>query len=61
LYYQREGNAEHPLIAISESRFCFEAIEYFILEVETDAAGNPVALVGHYRGGRTDRSERSGE
>ncbi|MGD8374938.1 MAG: S41 family peptidase, partial [Acidobacteriota bacterium] len=58
LWYQREGNPEHRATPMSPSRFCFADLEYFTLEVEVDANGNPTALVGHYSDGRTDRNER---
>ncbi len=61
LYYQREGRPKYKLIPVSESLFCFEEIEYFMLKVETDEDGKPVALVGIYDSGRTDRSPRSSD
>lgn len=61
LWYQRDGNSKYRLVAITDTLFCFEQIEYFKLGIETDSAGAPVALVGYYRDGRTDRSPRDTE
>lgn len=61
LYYQREGRPKYKLIPVSESLFCFEEIDNFMLKVETDEDGHPIALVGIYDSGRTDRSPRSSD
>jgi len=56
LYYQREGRSKYKMIPMSDNLFRFDELDYFRLEVEVDDDGNPVALVGHYQGGHTDRS-----
>ena len=58
LWYERDERPRYRMIPISEKLFCFEEIDFFKLEIETDDEGNPVALVGRYDGGRTDRSPR---
>jgi hypothetical protein len=37
----------------------FDEIDRFKLEIEVDDDGNPVAAIGHYREGQTDRSPRN--
>ncbi len=59
LYYQREGNPRMRAIPMGERLFRFEEIDYFRLEVEVDAAGQPLKLVGHYDNGTTDESPRT--
>jgi hypothetical protein len=61
LYYQREGRPKYRMIPVADTIFCFEELDYFLLEVELDDSGNPAALVGIYDSGRTDRSPRSGD
>ena len=58
LYYQREGNPEHKLIPISETKFRIEEIPYFRIKIlkEND---DVVALQGLYNNGRTDKSMRT--
>lgn len=58
LWYERDERPRYRMIPISETLFCFEELDFFKLEIETDGAGNPVALVGHYDRGYTDRSPR---
>jgi C-terminal processing protease CtpA/Prc len=58
LMYQREERPKYEMIPISDTLFCFEEIEYFLLKVELDEGGNPIALVGLYDNGHTDRSPR---
>ena len=58
LWYERDERPKYRMIPISETLFCFEEIVYFKLQIETDADGNPVAIVGHYDNGSTDRTPR---
>ena len=58
LWYERDERPKYRMIPISETLFCFEDLEFFMLEIETDDSGNPVALIGIYNNGRTDRSPR---
>lgn len=58
LWYERDERPRYRMIPISETLFCFEELDFFKLEIETDDEGNPVALVGHYDRGYTDRSPR---
>lgn len=58
LWYERDERPRYRMIPISETLFCFEEIDFFKLEIETDDDGNPVALVGRYDRGYTDRSPR---
>ena len=59
LYYQRENNARMRMIPMSADTFMFDEIDFFRLEVETDPAGKPLCLIGHYSNGFTDRSPRT--
>jgi C-terminal processing protease CtpA/Prc len=61
LFYQREGNPRIKMIPMSDDTFMFDELEFFRIEVETDTAGNPTCLVGHYANGFTDRTPRSDE
>ncbi len=61
LHYVRNGRPKFRMIPVTETLFCFEEIEYFMLEMELDDNGDPVALVGIYDNGRTDRSPRDGD
>jgi hypothetical protein len=58
-FYEREGRPKYRMIPINDTLFCFADIEYFLLEVELDDSGNPIALVGIYDNGQTDRSPRN--
>ncbi len=58
LYYQRGQGPKLRMVPMSETTFMFEEIDYFKLEIETDASGSPVAIIGHYRQGNVDRSPR---
>jgi hypothetical protein len=58
LYYQRAGNDKHQLIPMSETLFMIEEIPFFRVEIEMEN-GQPVAIIGHYNNGRTDRSART--
>ena len=58
LWYERDERPRYRMIPISETLFCFEELDFFKLEIETDDEGNPVAIVGHYDRGYTDRSPR---
>lgn len=59
LYYQREGNAEYPLIALDQNLFYFEEASYFRIQIlkEDDKV---VGLKGLYDNGHTDISMRDG-
>ncbi len=61
LKYRRGENPWATLVPMSETLFRLEGLDYFRLEVVLDADGKPVALVGHYDNGTTDRSERSAQ
>jgi len=58
LYYQRGQGPKVRMLPMNETTFMFEEIDYFKLEIETDASGSPVAIIGHYRQGQVDRSPR---
>jgi len=58
LWYERDERPRYKMIPISETLFCFEDLDFFKLQIETDGDGNPIALVGHYDRGYTDRSPR---
>jgi len=61
LYYSRdtvEVSAQRPLRAVSRDTFVIDGVTYFRLKVAFDEAGNPLALIGTYQGGRTDESPR---
>ena len=59
LYYQREGRPKYKMIPFSEDTFYFDDLDYFRLKVETDTKGKPVALIGIYDNGHTDRSPKN--
>ena len=61
LWYERDERPRYRMIPISKTLFCFEDIDFFKLEIETDEDGHPVALIGHYDNGYTDRSPRDKE
>ena len=46
------------MIPVSDNLFCFEEYDFFKLQIETNDSGEPVALIGIYNNGRTDRSPR---
>ncbi len=58
LYYQREGRPKYRMIPMANDLFRFDDIDYFRLKVEMDGSGNPVALVGLYDNGFSDRSPK---
>jgi hypothetical protein len=58
LYYQREGRPKYKMIPVTETLFMFEELDYFMMEIVVEN-GKPVAVVGHYDDGRTDRNERT--
>lgn len=60
LWYQRVGRPRMRAVPMSDHLFRFDELDYFRLEVVTDASGQPVKLVGHYDNGTTDESLRSG-
>jgi hypothetical protein len=59
IYYQRVERPKLKAIPISQDTFVFDEYDFFMLQVEMDAQGNPTALIGLYRDGRTDRDPRS--
>jgi hypothetical protein len=61
LYYEREGRPRFKMIPMTEDTFMFNDIGFFRLKVEIDDAGIPVAVIGIYEDGHTDRNERSDE
>jgi hypothetical protein len=61
LHYARDdaGTATmRPLLAETPDTFVIEGLVSFKLRVESDGSGRPIALVGLYQDGRSDRSER---
>ena len=58
--YQREGNSAYRLIQLSEHLFALDGLYWFRLEVELNSEGEPIALLGHYLNGNSDRSPRDG-
>jgi hypothetical protein len=58
LYYQRNQGPILRMVPMTETTFMFEEIDRFKLEIELDEMGEPAAIVGHYREGRTDRTPR---
>lgn len=58
LYYQRGQGPRMKMIPITNNTFMFDEIDYFKLEVEIGSDGDPIALVGYYRNGQTDRTPR---
>lgn len=61
LYYQREQNPKMKMIPMSNNTFWFKDVDYFRLKIETDKDGNPVAVIGLYDNGHTDRSDKTVE
>lgn len=59
LYYQRVDRPKYKMISLSETMFCFEDLDFFMLEVVTDEKGAPLKLIGHYDNGQTDESLRT--
>lgn len=59
LFYRRGENPWAELLPMSDTLFRLESIDYFRLSIELNSQGNPVALVGLYDNGTSDRSERS--
>ncbi len=53
------GRTAIAAIPVDQDSFVLDEYDFFVLEVETDNEGNPTALVGHYRDGRTDRTLRT--
>lgn len=60
IYYKREERPKLRAIPISQDTFVFDEYDFFMLQVEMDERGNPIALIGLYRDGRTDRNPRTG-
>ena len=58
LYYQREGNAKHPLIPMNDHMFMIEEIPYFRIKIMKEG-GIASAILGMYDDGRTDTSVRT--
>ena len=58
LYYQRGQGPKMRMVPINQTTFMFKELDYFKLEIETDSSGDPIAVLGHYRQGRMDRSPR---
>lgn len=61
LWYQRGDRPKARAIALTETLFRFDGLEYFRLEVVMDQSGNPVKLVGHYDNGMIDESVRTSD
>ena len=59
IYYQRVERPKLRAIPISQDTFVFNEYDFFMLQVEMDEQGNPVALIGIYRDGHTDRDPRT--
>ncbi len=58
LWYERDERPKYRMIPISETLFCFDEYDFFMLEIETDDSGNAVAIIGIYNNGQSDRSPR---
>lgn len=59
LYYVREGRPERrKLIALTESIFAVEGIDYFRIRFDADESGRIYGLTGMYADGRRDESRR---
>ena len=58
LWYERDERPKYRMIPVSDNLFCFEEYDFFKLQIETNDSGEPVALIGIYNNGRTDRSPR---
>jgi hypothetical protein len=59
LYYQRVDRPRLRAIPVTQDTFVFDEYDFFMLQVELGPDGNPTALIGLYRDGRSDRNERS--
>jgi hypothetical protein len=59
IYYKREERPKLRAVPISQDTFIFDEYDFFMLQVEMDEHGNPIALIGLYRDGHTDRSPRT--
>jgi tetratricopeptide (TPR) repeat protein len=59
LYYEREGNPQYRLYAISPDTFGLDGLGYFRVRFDADESGRVSRLVGIYVTGREDASERS--
>lgn len=60
LVYRRGDRSERKMTPLSPTIFLLEEVDGFRLEVVTDENGMPTMLRGHYLGGRTDESQRTG-
>jgi len=61
LQYRRGERPWNALVAVTDTIFCIDGVDYFRLEVVLDDAGNPLKLVGHYADGRTDESLKTSD
>lgn len=59
LYYQREGRPKYKMIPISQDKFMFKELDYFIIRFERDDSGNIIAIEGIYGNGFKDRTEKT--
>jgi hypothetical protein len=59
LFYQREGREPATAVAMTETLFRFDELDYFRLEVVLDDQGHPTKLVGHYNDGHMDESPKT--
>ena len=60
MWYEREKNGKHLLIAMGDGWFMFEDLDFFRIEFERENGQEATGLIGHYRGGRQDRNQRTG-
>jgi spore coat polysaccharide biosynthesis predicted glycosyltransferase SpsG len=58
LIYQREERDPLPLTPLADNLFAMEDLHWFRIEIEKDEAGKPIAILGHYLHGDSDRSPR---
>lgn len=61
LFYQRIDRLKYKMIPVSETMFCFEDLEFFMLEIAIDEKGTPLKLIGHYDDGQVDESPRTAD
>jgi hypothetical protein len=59
LFYRRAPNPMMKMTPTSEDTFMFDDVGFFKLRVEVDGDGNPIALIGLYQDGHTDRTPRT--
>lgn len=58
LFYSRDGRAEKKLTALSQDTFIIEDVDYFKMKFVRDDDGDISHILGIYKQGHTDRSDR---